>query len=92
MFVLERLSRKYYEQLNTMVLPTEVVNKKTEKNLSKEVMQCSVCFTVYDPDFGDELNNIPKGILFQALPESYCCPVCSSGKTKFSMIALQMAQ
>lgn len=91
-FVLERLSRKYYEQLNTMVLPTEVVNKKTEKNLSKEVMQCSVCFTVYDPDFGDELNNIPKGILFQALPESYCCPVCSSGKTKFSMIALQMAQ
>jgi rubredoxin len=47
------------------------------------VHQCKHCGTVYDKEFGDECNNITKGIDFEYLPETYACPTCDSPKTDF---------
>ncbi|MCE6988003.1 rubredoxin [Dyadobacter sp. CY323] len=45
------------------------------------IHQCPDCFTVYDPEFGDELNHIPAGTAFADLPETYCCPTCDMEKS-----------
>jgi len=47
-------------------------------------MKCSICGHVYDPDTGDK--DAPAGTDFQALPETWVCPVCLAGKTLFRQI------
>jgi len=45
---------------------------------------CSVCGYVYDPAQGDPEGNIPPGTPFEALPDSWVCPVCGAGKDQFT--------
>jgi len=45
---------------------------------------CSVCGYVYDPAEGDPDNGIAAGTSFEELPEDWCCPVCSVGKSEFT--------
>lgn len=82
--VLERLSRKYYEQLNSI---NEVINidKKDDKHVreNKIVHQCKSCFTVYDPEYGDSMNDILAGVSFDDLKSDYVCPVCDGPKSNF---------
>ena len=54
-----------------------------EKPSTKKVHQCKHCFTIYDEDFGDLLNNIPAGVPFSKLPVSYVCPTCEAEKKDF---------
>ncbi len=90
-FVLERLCRKYYEQLNSEQQKSVVVNKDNNaKSISKIVMQCKHCFTIYDPEFGDEVNSIKPGVLFTALNDNYCCSVCDAPKSDFQKVDLSL--
>jgi len=45
---------------------------------------CDVCGYVYDPEIGDEDNDIPPGVAFEDLPDDWTCPVCGAGKDSFS--------
>ena len=45
--------------------------------------ECGICWSVYDPQEGDELAQIPPGTAFEALPAQWCCPNCEAPKTKF---------
>ena len=54
-----------------------------------ETYACPNCLTVYDPNYGDTINNIAKGIPFEALPEDYNCPTCSTAKTDFNKVIVQ---
>ena len=45
---------------------------------------CNVCGYVYDEAAGEPENGIAAGTAFDALPESYACPVCAVGKDEFS--------
>lgn len=45
--------------------------------------KCSVCGYVYDPAEGDIGNGIVAGTSFEALPDSWVCPVCGVGKEMF---------
>ena len=45
---------------------------------------CDVCGWVYDEAMGDPENGIAPGTKFDALPESFVCPVCGVGKDQFS--------
>ena len=45
---------------------------------------CSVCGYVYDPEKGDETQNIAAGTAFENLPEDWKCPRCKQPKTKFN--------
>ena len=47
---------------------------------------CVVCGYVYDPEAGDEDNDIPPGTAFEDLPEDWTCPVCSVDKEAFEKV------
>jgi rubredoxin len=54
--------------------------------VKKIVYQCKHCLTIYDEETGEPGNGIPAGILFNSLPETYCCPLCEASKTDFQCI------
>jgi rubredoxin len=82
--VLERLSRKYYEQLNS-VNDFISIDKKDDKHIraDKSVFQCKNCLTIYDPEYGDCVGGIAAGVSFDTLPATYCCAVCDGLKSEF---------
>lgn len=45
--------------------------------------RCVICGYIYDPEEGDEISGIEKGIPFSELPDDYICPVCGAGKDEF---------
>ena len=47
------------------------------------VLECGVCWRVYDPALGDETRDIPAGVAFADLPGDWRCPSCDAGKDKF---------
>lgn len=59
------------------------------KPSKKKVHQCKHCFTIYDPDFGDLLNNIPVGVPFAKLPATYTCPTCEAEKKDFKAVEIE---
>jgi rubredoxin len=44
---------------------------------------CSICGYVYDPAEGDPENGVAPGTPFEALPDSWRCPVCGATKDQF---------
>ena len=44
---------------------------------------CKVCGYVYDPAVGDDTQGIAAGTGFDALPDSWVCPLCGVGKEDF---------
>jgi len=48
--------------------------------------ECEVCGYVYDPQIGDEENNIAPNTAFEDLPDDWVCPDCGAGKDEFFKI------
>ncbi len=48
--------------------------------------ECDVCGYVYDPEKGDEGNNVPAGTTFEDIDASWVCPLCGMDKTNFSAV------
>ncbi|MCM8759296.1 MAG: rubredoxin [Candidatus Omnitrophica bacterium] len=48
---------------------------------------CKVCGYVYDPEKGDETQNISPGVSFDQLPDSWTCPECGAGKDEFEPLS-----
>ncbi len=55
----------------------------------EQMYQCQTptCGYIYDPDRGDRKGKIPKGTLFEDLPEDWKCPVCGARKKMFKPLA-----
>lgn len=47
------------------------------------IMECKICWTPYDPAFGDETRQIEPGTAFLDLPEDWTCPGCSAPRAQF---------
>jgi rubredoxin len=47
------------------------------------VLECKICWTVYDPAKGCEFRQIDPGTPFTQLPEDWTCPTCGAEKTQF---------
>ena len=45
--------------------------------------KCEVCDYIYDPELGDEENDIAPGTAFEDLPDDWTCPDCSEPKESF---------
>jgi rubredoxin len=45
--------------------------------------ECKICWTVYDPQLGDPIWQIPPGTAFEDLPPHWTCPNCFNEKTGF---------
>ena len=83
--ILIELSRKYFEELgNSIPESTENTQKKEKPQL--DIYQCQECLTLYNSEYGDESQGIPKGILFTDLAESYCCSLCEAPKSNFKIL------
>ena len=50
-------------------------------------LECRICWYVYDPAQGDEVEQIPPGTPFLALPEHWRCPQCDAEADKFLPLA-----
>ena len=50
------------------------------------VMECRICWHVYDPAEGDPVWQIPPGTPFSALPDHWTCPNCDAPKSDFLLI------
>lgn len=46
-------------------------------------LECRICWHVYDPAEGDEIEQIPPGTPFADLPEHWRCPQCDAGRDMF---------
>ena len=44
---------------------------------------CLICDYVYDPELGDDTQDIPPGTSFEDLPEDWVCPDCGASKDEF---------
>ncbi|MFC5626371.1 rubredoxin [Algoriphagus winogradskyi] len=80
--LLIELSKMYFEQLGKK--PEGSKKLATPKETIKtEAYQCSDCLTVYDPAYGDLVQNIAPLTAFEDLPETYLCSLCEAPKSKF---------
>lgn len=63
--------------------------KKMKRHVPKKVAPtwktyvCTGCGYEYDPEIGDEENEIESGTLFEKLPEEWICPDCGEEKSNF---------
>jgi rubredoxin len=81
--LLIELSKLYFRQLNPEKETREADEKEPQKATSALNYQCTNCLSIYDKRYGDSFNNIPPGVSFDDLPDSYTCHVCDSPKKYF---------
>lgn len=53
-----------------------------EKTTEMERYVCLECHYIYDPAKGDKTQNIPPGVPFGKLPDTWRCPECKILKVK----------
>ena len=84
--ILISLCNHYYDlQTRDSVLLHEdrVLEDEGAEDQLIQVHQCKNCLSVYDEEFGDEINDIEAGVAFNDLPDNYVCPTCNSEKQAF---------
>jgi rubredoxin len=47
------------------------------------LMECRICWQVYDPEQGDDLGQIAPGTPFTELPDDWHCPRCDADKSLY---------
>jgi len=60
--------------------------KEVTGKSDKQKYRCLACGYIYDPEQGDEENNIPPGTSFEYLPDDWTCPTCGSPKSMFEPV------
>ncbi|PZX53173.1 rubredoxin [Algoriphagus chordae] len=80
--LLIELSKMYFEQLGKKTNEARKPASLKESS-EKEVFQCADCLTIYDPIYGDQMQDIPANTAFEDLPADYCCSLCEAAKSKF---------
>lgn len=53
---------------------------------AQAVMECKICWQVYDPAHGDESRQISAGTPFTALPDDWTCPGCGAAPEQFMVL------
>lgn len=81
--LLIELSKIYFRQLNPEKDHREDKVKEPQKATMPSSYQCTHCLSIYDKRYGDNFNNIPPGVPFEQLPDTYTCHVCDSPKRYF---------
>jgi rubredoxin len=51
------------------------------------MLECGICWWVYDPLTGDQTAHISCGTPFSALPAQWRCPSCDAPKHKFMVLS-----
>ena len=84
--ILMQLSKAYYARFyGVQELPMPKAAPEPE---TYPVFRCKHCLSVYDSHFGDPGQTIPAGTLFEALPDTYHCPLCEASRAAFEPVLL----
>lgn len=89
---INRLCRKFNTRRwkeNPEINRVEVEKPELISAVASTVYQCPHCFTVYDPQYGDERFGIPAGTSFHKLPNDYTCSTCDAPKTDMRKVQLE---
>ena len=54
-----------------------------EEMIAMEKWLCVPCGYIYDPEIGDQDQDIAPGVKFEDLPDSWVCPLCGAPKEDF---------
>ncbi|WP_319531238.1 rubredoxin [uncultured Cohaesibacter sp.] len=52
----------------------------------ESVLECKICWHIYDPKEGDPVWQIPPGTPFSQLPDHWTCPNCDGAKDDFMVV------
>ena len=50
-------------------------------------LECRICWYVYDPEQGDDVEQVPPGTPFADLPDDWRCPQCDAEPDTFLPLA-----
>jgi len=83
----------YYHQIKGGKTPKAAATYVEEKVEAKKgaisemaKYRCKICGYIYDPAQGDPDGGIKAGTAFEALPDSWVCPVCGAAKSEFEKL------
>jgi flavin reductase (DIM6/NTAB) family NADH-FMN oxidoreductase RutF/rubredoxin len=83
----------YYHQIKGGKTPKAAATYVEEKVEAKKgaisemaKYRCKICGYIYDPAQGDPDGGIKAGTAFEALPDSWVCPVCGAAKSEFERL------
>ncbi len=87
----EPMTYAYYHQIkggkSPKTAPTYVREEvEPKKTVTSEKYRCKVCGYVYDPEQGDPGTGVKPGTSFEALPDSWVCPICGAPKSEFEKV------
>lgn len=81
---------KYYYSLQSneeIIIPENFLVESELADVSDKprsnIFQCKHCFTLYDPQYGDDINLALPGTSFQDLAATFHCPTCDAPKDDF---------
>ncbi|MBQ0807009.1 MAG: rubredoxin [Porticoccus sp.] len=52
----------------------------------ESVMECKICWSIYDPAKGDDYWQVASGTPFSSLPDHWRCPECDGEKNQFMVV------
>jgi len=76
----------YYHQVKRGTTPKSAPSyvEETKKAVSSAIKyKCNICGYIYDPEKGDPDGGVKTGTPFEAIPDSWVCPVCGAAKDMF---------
>lgn len=82
------MTYEYYHQVKRGTTPasapTFIKDEMAVKNRpAMQKYRCVVCNYVYDPAAGDPDSGIKPGTPFEAIPDTWVCPICGADKSQF---------
>ncbi|MBU0672514.1 MAG: rubredoxin [Candidatus Margulisbacteria bacterium] len=48
--------------------------------------ECLICGYIYDPEKGDPDSGVAPGMAFEAIPDTWVCPICGAAKDQFEKV------
>lgn len=82
--VLTELCHYYADQSTSTIHPKDIESENLiHQETLDTVLQCKLCLTIYDGKTGYKAEGVKSGILFEDLPEDFCCSLCEADKSAF---------
>lgn len=79
----EPITYAYYQQVKRGTTPKSAPSYIEKESKKMDKYECKVCGYIYDPELGDPDGGIKPGTPFEAIPDSWVCPVCGAAKSEF---------
>ena len=82
----EPMTYAYYHEVKRGTTPKTApsyIEERKEVASKMAKYRCTVCGYVYDPELGDPDGDIKPGTPFEAIPDTWVCPVCGASKDQF---------